>query len=136
VRLAAAPCLGHSRPPQSYYRARYYDPAGGRFLTEDPARLQGGINLYDYVHSNPINGVDPLGLWGAFGLGSVEAATPTPGVRVAGEAVGLVGYNSNDGAYAGVILAAGVEVGGQQNYGAVFGGVESTTSCAKPKKIT
>jgi RHS repeat-associated protein len=119
-----------------YYRARYYDPAGGRFLTEDPARFRGGINLYDYVRGNPSNWTDPRGLWGAFGFGSVEAATPTPGVRLAGEAVGLVGYNSNDGAYAGTILAGGVEVGGQQNYGAVFGGVESTTLCAKPKKIT
>lgn len=45
-------------------------------------------------------------------------------------------YNSNDGVYAGVILAPGVEVGSQENYGAVFRGVESTTACAKPKKIT
>ena len=29
-----------------YYRARYYDPAAGRFLSEDPVEFQGGINFY------------------------------------------------------------------------------------------
>lgn len=45
-----------------YYRARYYDPAAGRFLNEDPAIFDGGINLYGYVLNNPSNFVDPRGL--------------------------------------------------------------------------
>lgn len=46
-----------------YYRARYYDPFSGRFITRDPLGLAAGdINFYRYVGNNPINYVDPLGL--------------------------------------------------------------------------
>jgi RHS repeat-associated protein len=45
-----------------YYRARYYDPVSGRFLSEDPMRFSAGVNFYPYVQNNPINLVDPLGL--------------------------------------------------------------------------
>jgi RHS repeat-associated protein len=51
-----------------YYRARYYDPTIGRFLTEDPIGFNGGINLYTYVGNNPTNFVDPLGLQEMFPL--------------------------------------------------------------------
>src|SRR6185437_9139235 len=34
-----------------YYRARYYDESTGRFLSEDPARFIGGLNLYRYAHN-------------------------------------------------------------------------------------
>ena len=43
-----------------YLRHRYYDPAMGRFLNEDPIRH--GANWYTYVGNNPIAYVDPLGL--------------------------------------------------------------------------
>jgi RHS repeat-associated protein len=46
-------------PQASYYRARYYDPNTGRFLSEDSVRT---VNLYEYVKSNPINLTDPFGL--------------------------------------------------------------------------
>jgi RHS repeat-associated protein len=47
----------------SYYRARYYDPASGRFLGEDTLRTKSGdVNFYAYVSENPVNAADPLGL--------------------------------------------------------------------------
>ena len=45
-----------------YYRARYYSPALNRFVSQDPIGLSGGVNVYAYVHGNPISRVDPLGL--------------------------------------------------------------------------
>jgi len=46
-----------------YYRARYYNPATGRFLSEDPLGFRGsGPNLYAYVGDSPTNATDPLGL--------------------------------------------------------------------------
>jgi RHS repeat-associated protein len=44
-----------------YYRARYYDPTPGKFLSEDPAEFDSGINFYGYVKNNPLIGVDPWG---------------------------------------------------------------------------
>ncbi|SRR6266403_1633153 len=79
----------HVSPP--YFRARYYDPIVGRFLSEDPlgtdgggadfyrfkyydpmARsiprevrtgFRGGLNFYRYAVNNPSNFNDPFGLW-------------------------------------------------------------------------
>ena len=45
-----------------YYRARYYDPTTGRFLSEDPIRFKGGVNFYAYVGNDPVNRTDPFGL--------------------------------------------------------------------------
>lgn len=50
-----------------YAFARYYSSRLGRFLSTDP--LGGAIgnlqshNAYTYVQNNPLNSVDPLGLW-------------------------------------------------------------------------
>jgi len=45
-----------------HYRARWYDPAVGRFITEDPAGFVDGPNLYAYVDNNPLTRTDPTGL--------------------------------------------------------------------------
>ncbi|QRF55106.1 RHS repeat-associated core domain-containing protein [Variovorax paradoxus] len=44
-----------------YNRFRYYDPDCGRFASQDPMGLSGGINLFAYA-PNPTGWVDPLGL--------------------------------------------------------------------------
>ena len=46
-----------------YYRARFYDPQLGRFISEDPIGLGGGINSFAYVSNNPQNATDPSGLY-------------------------------------------------------------------------
>lgn len=46
-----------------YYRARYYDPTIGRFITPDPIGFMGGdTNFYRYVGNDPVNFTDPSGL--------------------------------------------------------------------------
>jgi RHS repeat-associated protein len=50
-----------------YYRARYYDPNTGRFLSEDPIR--GALSLYAYVRNSPAGDLDPSGR---------QAASPSP----------------------------------------------------------
>ena len=45
-----------------YNRARYYDPALARFISEDPIGLAGGVNQYAYAGNDPINATDPFGL--------------------------------------------------------------------------
>jgi RHS repeat-associated protein len=46
----------------SYYRARYYDPQAGRFVSEDPIGfMSGDTNLYAYVQNEATSLADPLG---------------------------------------------------------------------------
>jgi uncharacterized protein RhaS with RHS repeats len=53
----------------SYYRARYYNPITGRFLSEDPMGFAGGgPNLYAYVGGDPTDFDDPSGEGYASGL--------------------------------------------------------------------
>jgi len=44
-----------------YLRARYYDPAKGRFISEDPLQFEAGSNFYIYSGENPVGRVDPFG---------------------------------------------------------------------------
>ncbi|AKJ28503.1 RHS repeat-associated core domain-containing protein [Caldimonas brevitalea] len=44
-----------------YNRYRYYDPSSGRFVSKDPIKLQGGVNLHRFA-ANPVQWIDPLGL--------------------------------------------------------------------------
>jgi RHS repeat-associated protein len=44
------------------YKARIYSPTLGRFMQTDPIGYGDGPNWYNYVGSNPVNLVDPLGL--------------------------------------------------------------------------
>ncbi len=44
-----------------YNRFRYYDPDVGRYVSQDPIGLLGGINNYQYG-PNPTGWIDPLGL--------------------------------------------------------------------------
>jgi RHS repeat-associated protein len=45
-----------------YYRARYYDPKLGRFISEDPIGFLGGFNFFTDVGNDPTSQLDPDGL--------------------------------------------------------------------------
>jgi len=80
-----------------FLRARYYDPATGRFLTQDP--LWGSLgnpqtqNRYPYVGNNPVRFVDPYGLdlcetvGGLFGK-KKDCKEVGEGIKQGAEAVG------------------------------------------------
>ncbi len=73
-----------------HYRARWYDPQQGRFLSEDPIGLAGrDTNLYSYVYNSPTNLFDPIGLqgwgreeWGEFGRSAAESAYVAGGMSL------------------------------------------------------
>jgi RHS repeat-associated protein len=54
----------HDKETGLYFNnARYYDPALGRYIESDPIGLAAGPNPYIYVGANPVNAVDPWGLY-------------------------------------------------------------------------
>jgi RHS repeat-associated protein len=67
------------------HRRRDYGAGLGRWYEQDPARFRDGLNLYQYVGSNPIARVDPTGL--------VQA--PYPFVPGRGVILADLGYNDD-----------------------------------------
>jgi RHS repeat-associated protein len=47
----------------AYHGARYYVPWLGRWTSCDPAGLRDGVNAFLYVNDDPVNNVDPTGMW-------------------------------------------------------------------------
>ncbi|OQB37083.1 MAG: tRNA3(Ser)-specific nuclease WapA precursor [Candidatus Latescibacteria bacterium ADurb.Bin168] len=45
-----------------YFRARWYDPVTGRWLSNDPIGILGGLNQYVFCANNSVNMADPRGL--------------------------------------------------------------------------
>ncbi|MDR1962586.1 MAG: RHS repeat-associated core domain-containing protein [Planctomycetaceae bacterium] len=73
-----------SKIGQQYLRARYYDPAIGRFNRLDPffGNLDDpqSFHKYLYTHADPVNGIDPMGLNLCSSLGSLAISTGIAGL--------------------------------------------------------
>lgn len=52
------------------YRARYYSPRLGQFLSSDPIGTKDDPNLYLYVGADPVNATDPTGMCTASRIGA------------------------------------------------------------------
>jgi RHS repeat-associated protein len=108
------------------FEARWYNPADGGWISEDPLGLGPDSNPYRYVGNGPTNGTDPAGLWpgwledltsdaGNFLLGAaretsaaVEAAVPAVAVASAlrnGDASHAMNVNPSVGYLASTVNA-------------------------------
>jgi RHS repeat-associated protein len=119
-----------------YYRARWYDPQVGRFISEDPIGFRGrDVNFYGYVKNGPLLFRDPSGLQrcdpivgmllgagagGVFGiLGGTVAGPPVGAVlgaitfAIAGPAGSGAGaaFGAAAGATAGPVVGGGIGAG-------------------------
>jgi RHS repeat-associated protein len=104
-----------------YYRARYYSWEMGRFISEDPIGLAGGINMYAYVGNSPLNFIDPLGL-DTYSIGVFGNAAF--GFGGGGGLFINIGHSAQNGwsfsitgtAQGGAIAGGGAFIGGAFNY--------------------
>jgi len=120
-----------------FYRARYYDSNTGRFISEDPAEFSGGENFYAFLTNNPVNRLDPLGLWAGVDDLIFAGGGALGGVLEKGIADLMSGDLSDWEDYAGAAVggAAGGEAllytgefAGPTIAGAVQGGVSNLTT--------
>jgi hypothetical protein len=115
---------------------RYYNPVIGRYISRDPLGYKDGMNPYTYVHNNPINHIDPLGLWTWGGVfrtvggalettvgGSIAVAAGWTGVgAVVGVAIAAHGLDtmqagirqtfSDDGKHVDSLTSSGLQAAG------------------------
>ncbi|HTV84823.1 MAG TPA: RHS repeat-associated core domain-containing protein, partial [Dyella sp.] len=109
-------------PGLYYYRARYYSPTMGGFISEDSAGFLGGqLTYYGYASGDPLDFYDPIGLsatsvgaaWGAaiggtLGVGAAASLTwATGGLNapfIAPEVAWMVGAGTAAGAAVGAII--------------------------------
>ncbi len=102
-----------------YYRARFYDSAIGRFISEDPIGFGGGdMNRYRYVGNNPLSNVDPSGL---------ECPTAKKQVRVQ-SVENEVAYRTGAGEWK--TLTPGTILGENDE---IFTGIESNVTVELPE---
>ena len=100
-----------------YFRARWYDPVTGRWLSKDPIGISGGLNQYVAFGGNPVRFSDPMGLreeWTDLENGVYDSqATPVYNTGA------VIGHAIGNG------MAAGVDMSGVGDVGLLFTGEDS-----------
>ena len=91
-----------------YLRARYYDPATGRFNRLDPfAGFNSdplSLHKYLYVSDDPIQGADPSGLFGVISVGSASSL----GASLQGQ-IGTAGHSVLETVQDSIVNGVGVD---------------------------
>ncbi|MNO62610.1 tRNA(Glu)-specific nuclease WapA precursor [compost metagenome] len=122
----------------TYARARYYEPEIGRFISEDTYKGQIdnplSLNLYTYVHNNPLSYSDPTGHWVHIVVGALVGAVIGGGGNALTQYLasgkidwGEVAINAASGSISGAIAATGIGLIGQMAINAGISGVNSAT---------
>jgi RHS repeat-associated protein len=124
----------------SYYRARYYDPGAGRFISEDTIRFAGGVDFYAYVHNNSANLTDPLGLCAPTVPHCLGVAAAAKGLSIGLDILGAIPVAGNATSATTGIVRAGIAInhvitspafaissGAYGGYGAITAGPEEAT---------
>jgi RHS repeat-associated protein len=108
------------------FGARDYNAEVGRWTAKDPIRFAGGqANLYGYLLNDPINWIDPSGLWGfgAIATGTAEVGMSVGGAGVTG-ALGVGSFYSEGALSSGSFVDFGGFAGGP-GYGPEYPEIES-----------
>lgn len=128
-----------------YYRARHYSTTFGRFLQPDPIGYSAGLHLYGYVANDPLNGLDPDGLWWEAVSGAFQNLTRSDFAATAGSLLqtmadpwvgfyqrSIVGTINTAASFAPALVDPGfyASIQGAGLPGAVVGGVGYATTSA------
>ncbi|NQT18346.1 MAG: RHS repeat-associated core domain-containing protein [Planctomycetes bacterium] len=105
-----------------YYRNRYYGPVLGRFVQRDPAGYGDGMNLYEFVRSNPAVNSDPEGLkhWSCCWKFESTAESMGLTIRECAKKMAAEAYNVEVVAVEGVVTV-GMAYGAYTAWGGVAG---------------
>ena len=107
---------------------RDYDLDVGRWTAKDPIGFAGGdTDLFGYVLNDPINAVDPWGLWSVFGGGNIMGAFGPSGANM-GRGYAYDSDNGGHGLYSTTGDTTGAAFSGGAEIGFFTGGMGGATN--------